>query len=116
MSDFLDGMRAALRGHRHMTSTGHYLATQAGFQIMEAGGNAIDAGVAAGLVLGVVKSDLVNVAGVAPILIKPGDGRPVVSIAGLGYWPKATDVAMFAREHPEAVPEGAEHTVRGRPS
>lgn len=106
MSGFLDGMRPALRGHRHMTSAGHYLASQAGFQIMEAGGNAIDAGVAAGLVLGVVKSDLVNVAGVAPILIKPGDGRPVVSISGLGYWPKGTDTAMFAREHPEAVPEG----------
>ncbi len=54
---------------RHAISAGHYLAATAGFAILEAGGNAIDAGVAAGIALGVLQSDLVNVAGVAPIMI-----------------------------------------------
>jgi gamma-glutamyltranspeptidase len=49
-----------------MVVSGHYLAAHAGFQILEAGGNAIDAGVAAGIALGVLPSDMVNVAGVAP--------------------------------------------------
>ena len=62
----IDALRPVIRGHRHAIVAGHYLASQAGFAILEAGGNAIDAGVAAGIALGVVHSDLVNVAGVAP--------------------------------------------------
>jgi len=103
---FMDGYRPALRGRRHMTVAGHYLAAQAAFQVLEAGGNAIDAGVAAGIALGVVQSDLVNVAGVAPILIRSADTGETVSISGLGYWPQAADIATFARAHADGVPEG----------
>ncbi len=103
---FMDAYRPSLRGHRHMTSAGHYLAAQASFQIMEAGGNAIDGGVAAGMALGVVQSELVGVAGVAPIIIYSAEEDRVVSISGLGTWPAATDPEFFAREYPDAVPEG----------
>ncbi|MFZ9635914.1 MAG: gamma-glutamyltransferase family protein, partial [Alphaproteobacteria bacterium] len=57
--------RPTIAGTRHMVSAGHYLASHAAFAILEAGGNAIDAGVAAGIALGVLQSDIVNVAGVA---------------------------------------------------
>lgn len=36
-------------GTRHLIVAGHCLAAQAGFEELEAGGNAVDAGVAAGL-------------------------------------------------------------------
>ena len=39
-------------GTRHMVASANYLAAQAGFEILEAGGNAIDAGVAGGIALG----------------------------------------------------------------
>ncbi len=39
---------------RHAIAAGHYLAATAGFAILEAGGNAIDAGCAAGIALGVL--------------------------------------------------------------
>ena len=39
---------------RHAIAAGHYLAATAGFDILQAGGNAIDAGCAAGIALGVV--------------------------------------------------------------
>ncbi len=42
------------------------MATQAAMRILDKGGNAIDAGVAAGLYLAVLQSDMVNFAGVAP--------------------------------------------------
>jgi gamma-glutamyltranspeptidase/glutathione hydrolase len=58
--------RPVITARTHAVSTGHYLASQAAFQVLETGGNAIDAGVAAGLVLGVVHSDQVNIAGVSP--------------------------------------------------
>ena len=105
-ASFMDAYRPALRGHRHMTAAGHYLAAQAGFQVMEAGGNAIDGGVAAGMALGVVQSELVGVAGVAPIIIYLAEEDRVVTISGLGTWPKATDPAFFSREYPDSVPEG----------
>ena len=41
-----------------MVVAGHYLATEAGLKILEAGGNAVDAGVAAGIALGVLHSCL----------------------------------------------------------
>jgi gamma-glutamyltranspeptidase/glutathione hydrolase len=102
----MDAYRPSLRGRRHMTSAGHYLAAQASFQVMEAGGNAIDGGVAAGIALGVVQSELVGMAGVAPIIIYLAEEDRVVTISGLGTWPAATDPEFFAREYPDAVPEG----------
>ncbi len=48
----MKSMRPTLYGSRHGVSAGHYLAAAAGFAILEAGGNAIDAGCAAGIALG----------------------------------------------------------------
>ena len=90
---------------QHAISAGHYLAATAGFDILQAGGNAIDAGCAAGIALGVLQSDLVDVAGVAPIMIYLADKQEVVTIAGLGPWPKALDPELFQRAAPRQDPE-----------
>jgi len=103
--------RSALRGREHVIAAGHDLATRAGLEVLEAGGNAVDAGVAAGLALGVLHSDLVNVAGVAPIMIHIAATGETVTIDGLGVWPKAASAEYFAREHGGAIPEGLLRTV-----
>ena len=41
--------RPDIMGTRHVIAAGHYMAARAGLQILEAGGNAVDAGVAAAL-------------------------------------------------------------------
>ena len=41
--------RPTVYGTRHAASAGHYLAASAAFSVLEAGGNAIDAGCAAGI-------------------------------------------------------------------
>jgi gamma-glutamyltranspeptidase/glutathione hydrolase len=102
--------RPALRGTRHMVSAGHYGAAHAAFAVLEAGGNAIDAAAAGGIALGVLQPDIVNVAGVAPIMLRLADGA-VLSIAGLGYWPAATDPDRFVREHAGSIPESILRTV-----
>ncbi|HWL80965.1 MAG TPA: gamma-glutamyltransferase [Roseomonas sp.] len=102
--------RPLIAGARHAVSAGHYLAASAGFAILEAGGNAIDAGVAAGLVLGVVQPDIVNIGGVAPILIRRADGT-MESIAGLGHWPRSLPPDLFMREHGGKMPQGVLRTV-----
>ena len=102
--------RPALRGTRHMAAAGHYGAAHAAFAILEAGGNAVDAAVAGGIALGVLQSDIVNVAGVAPIMIRMAGGE-VFTIAGLGHWPAATDPERFVREFGGKIPDGVLRTV-----
>lgn len=102
--------RPTIYGTRHAVSAGHYLATMAGFSILEAGGNAVDAGCAAGMALGVLQPDLVNFAGVAPIVIRMTDGT-VETIAGLGHWPRSLPPDLFMREHGARIPHGVLRTV-----
>ncbi len=102
--------RPTIYGTRHAVSAGHYLATMAGFSILEAGGNAIDAGCTAGIALGILQPDLVNFAGVAPMILRLADGT-VETIAGLGHWPRALDPQLFMREHGGKIPEGILRTV-----
>jgi gamma-glutamyltranspeptidase / glutathione hydrolase len=102
--------RPTIYGTRHAVAAGHYLAASAAFSVLEAGGNAIDAGCAAGIALGVLQPDLVNVAGVAPIMIRLSNGH-VESIAGLGWWPKALPADLFMREHGGKIPDGVLRTV-----
>jgi gamma-glutamyltranspeptidase / glutathione hydrolase len=102
--------RPTVYGTRHAVSAGHYLAAAAAFSILEAGGNAIDAGCAAGIALGVLQPDLVNVAGVAPIMIRLANGQ-TESIAGLGWWPKRLPADIFMREHGGKIPDGVLRTV-----
>ncbi|MCH7478183.1 MAG: gamma-glutamyltransferase, partial [SAR324 cluster bacterium] len=103
--------RPTVRGTRHAAVAGHYLAAQAGFAILEGGGNAVDAGVGAGIVETVVESDQVNFAGVAPIMIYLADRGEVVTISGVGTWPKAASCEFFQQEHGGAIPEGLLRTV-----
>ena len=100
-----------IAGARYMISAGHHLAAQAGFEILEAGGNAIDAGVAAGLALGVLHSDQVQVSGVAPILLHVAESGEDHVISGLGYWPKATKPEYFFHECGGTIPLGLRRTV-----
>lgn len=98
-------------GTRYMCSAGHYLAAKAGFDILEAGGNAIDAGVAAGMSLAVLQSDIVNVGGVAPMIIYLAERDEVVTISGLGHWPAKTDINMFISDNGGAIPLGVLRSV-----
>ncbi len=103
--------RQAIMGKKHMVSAGHYHAAHAGFDILQAGGNAVDAGVAAGLAIGVTLVDFVNIAGVAPIMIYLAETDEVVTLAGVGTWPRAASCDYFNREHGGKIPPGPSRVV-----
>lgn len=103
--------RPTIMGTRHMIAATQYLAAEAGFKILEAGGNAIDAGVAGGIALGVVQPEFVNVAGVAPIIIYSAAENRLVTIPGLGPWPKALDPNYFMKNHGGKIPQSIMRTV-----
>ena len=103
--------RMTIMGTRHVVAAGHYLAAHAAFEILEAGGNAIDAGVAAGLAIGVLQTEKVNIGGVAPQIIFTAKDRKVHSIDGLGVWPRAITPDYFLKKHGGKIPPGVERCV-----
>ena len=74
--------RPAVVGSRFMAATGHPLATMAAIRLLELGGNAIDAGVAAGLCINVLQPDMTNLGGVAPIMLYSAREGAVRAISG----------------------------------
>jgi gamma-glutamyltranspeptidase/glutathione hydrolase len=104
-------LQPMITGARHMISAGHYLAAEAGDAVLKAGGNVVDAGVAAGIALGVVHSDQVHFSGVAPMVIHMAERDETVTIAGLGGWPRAARIETFVEQHAGAVPASILRTV-----
>ena len=97
-------------GTRWAVAAGHSLAAEAAARVLGAGGNAIDAGVAAGFCLGVVHPDMVSVAGVAPILVHVARSRETFQVSGVGPYPRASTLQYF-RGLGNEIPVGLPRTV-----
>jgi gamma-glutamyltranspeptidase/glutathione hydrolase len=80
-----------------MVASGHPRATQAGLNVLKAGGNAIDAAVAVGLTLGVVDVDNSGIGGGCFMLIRRANGE-FVTLDGREVAPAAATPGMFVRD------------------
>ena len=98
-------------GHRYAVSAGHDQAALASFEILESGGNAVDAAVAGCLTLCVVYSDQVSLAGVAPMMLYLAESNEIITLAGVGGWPKSLDVDAYIKRHNGEIPQGVQRTV-----
>jgi gamma-glutamyltranspeptidase/glutathione hydrolase len=107
----LTSYRPAIQARHFAVSSGHYLATAAAFRILAQGGNAIDAGVAAGICLNVVLPDLTSFGGVAPIIVYHRASGELRSISGLGWWGKRASIGAFLREEGGQIPLGVRRSV-----
>lgn len=87
--------RPELRGSFGMVASTHWLSTAAGMAVLEAGGNAADAAVAAGFALQVVEPYLNGLGGDLPILYADGGRRSVDVICGQGPAPAAATSDRF---------------------
>jgi gamma-glutamyltranspeptidase/glutathione hydrolase len=104
-------LRPDALGTHYCVAAGHQLAALAAYRILEGGGNAVDAGVAGGICLAVVHPDIVNFAGVAPIMIYSAKARNVVTISGLGTWPRLATLEYFQQACSGEIPEGLPRTL-----
>ncbi|KEF05200.1 MULTISPECIES: gamma-glutamyltransferase family protein [Streptomyces] len=86
--------RPTLQGTFGMAATTHWLASQSAMGVLEDGGNAFDAAVAAGFVLHVVEPHLNGPAGEVPVIIAPVDGAVRV-LCGQGPAPAGASVAHY---------------------
>ena len=98
-------------GTRWAVAAGHPLAAEAGARVLSAGGNAVDAGVAAGMTLGVVHPDMVSVAGVAPILVHTARTGETFQVSGVGPYPRVSTREYFMTRHGGQIPPGLARTV-----
>ncbi|WP_327352233.1 gamma-glutamyltransferase family protein [Streptomyces sp. NBC_01304] len=90
--------RPTLQGTFGMVSSTHWLASQSAMAVLEDGGNAFDAAVAAGFVLHVVEPHLNGPAGEVPIILAPaGTSEPRV-LCGQGPAPAGATIAHYEGE------------------
>jgi gamma-glutamyltranspeptidase/glutathione hydrolase len=96
--------RPELHGTFGMVASTHWLASASGLRLLEAGGNAFDAAVAAGLVLQVVEPHLNGPGGDLPIVLYSAGRDEVIVVSGQGPAPAAATIAAFGGLGLELVP------------
>jgi gamma-glutamyltranspeptidase / glutathione hydrolase len=89
--------RPELRGTFGMVASTHWLASAAGMAVLEQGGNAFDAAVAAGFTLQIVEPHLNGPGGDLPALLWPAGGEPVV-LCAQGTAPRAATIERYRGE------------------
>jgi gamma-glutamyltranspeptidase/glutathione hydrolase len=90
--------RPVIMGTRGVVTSGHYLASAAGFRIMEQGGNAIDAGAAMCFCLNLLEPHSNGIGGEVPILIYSAKEGKTFAVSGMGWSPQAFTID-WCREH-----------------
>jgi gamma-glutamyltranspeptidase/glutathione hydrolase len=92
-------------------SAGHPLTTAAAVEILQQGGNAFDAGVAAMLVGGVIEQDLYGFGGEGLVLVYPRKEGTVTSVVGQGWAAKAGTIEWFRSRNKTLAGEGLDPVV-----
>jgi gamma-glutamyltranspeptidase / glutathione hydrolase len=95
-----------VRGTRQMVAAANNLEVEAGYRMLEKGGNAVDAAVASILAATVTEQDHIGLGGEAPLLIKMA-GKPVIAISGVGIAPAKATVEYYEHRPREPWEEKA---------
>ena len=104
-------LRPLVIGRNAGVSAGHPLTTAAALEILQQGGNAFDAGVAALLVGGTVEQDLYSIGGEALILVYPQSEGTVTSIAGQGWAAAVANIDDYLRDGKNLEGKGLDPAV-----
>lgn len=96
--------RPELTGDFGMVASTHWLASAAGMGVLERGGNAFDAAVAAGFVLQVAEPHLNGPGGEVPILLWSEAEQRVSVVCGQGVAPAAATIERYAELGLDIVP------------
>ncbi|WP_211299626.1 gamma-glutamyltransferase, partial [Amycolatopsis lexingtonensis] len=96
--------RPELAGTFGMVASTHWLASATGMAVLEDGGNAFDAAVAAGFVLQVAEPHLCGPAGQVPGLFVTADDPTPRALAGQGPSPAGATASHFAELGLDLIP------------
>ncbi|WP_299672107.1 gamma-glutamyltransferase family protein [uncultured Roseobacter sp.] len=110
MRDFHFPGRSPVLATNGMCATSHPLGAKTAIDILERGGNAMDAAIAGALILGICEPQMTGIGGDCFVLWHHGDGD-VQALNGSGRAPAALDAAQLRAEGETVVPIQSPHAV-----
>ena len=96
--------RPVILARKGVVTSGHYLATAAGFRMLEKGGNAFDAAVAMGFACAVLEPQYYGIGGEVAILVYTARDKRVWSVSGQGPAPEKATLAWFKKHGVDTIP------------
>ncbi|MDO8985111.1 gamma-glutamyltransferase family protein [Cypionkella sp.] len=104
MRDFQAPGRSAIYASNGICATSHPLAAKVAVEVLEAGGNAVDAAIAGAVLLGICEPQMTGMGGDCFALIKPAGEERIVALNGSGRAPKAYSAQAMRDRGLNAVP------------
>lgn len=111
MRDFHLPGRSAVLATNGMCATSHPLAAQTAVDILRRGGNAVDAAIAAGVLLGLAEPHMTGIGGDCFALISPAGSDEVVAVNGSGRAPAGASAAALRDKGHATVPVNSVEAV-----
>jgi gamma-glutamyltranspeptidase/glutathione hydrolase len=109
--NFEQSGRSMAVDRRGMVATSHPASTLVAVQILQRGGNAIDAAVAAAAMQGVVEAGSTGIGGDCFVLLSREGSTDIHAYNGSGRTPKAATLDYFARQGLETIGAQSPHAV-----
>ncbi|WP_227269946.1 gamma-glutamyltransferase [Roseobacter weihaiensis] len=111
MRDFHLPGRSPVLASKGMCATSHPLAAKTAIDILERGGNAMDAAIAGAVLLGLCEPAMTGIGGDCFVLWSEKDQQTIRSLNGSGRAPAALDAAMLRDAGESVVPAFSAHAV-----
>jgi gamma-glutamyltranspeptidase/glutathione hydrolase len=109
--DFQAPGRSLVYATNGMCATSHPLAAQVAVRLLQEGGNAVDAAIAAAVLLGFCEPPMCGLGGDAFVLLKPAGEERLVGLNGSGRAPAGLDAAALRDAGHAEVPPRSAHAV-----
>ncbi len=111
MRDFQQQGRSVTISQNGMCATSHPLAAKVAVQILEAGGNAVDAGIAAAMVLNICEPQMTGLGGDCFALLQPSAGAAFVGLNASGRAPAALSAERLRQAGHATIPDQSADAV-----
>lgn len=111
MRDFQLPGRSPVLATTAMAATSHPLATLVAIETLKAGGNAMDAAIAAAVLQGIAEPQMTGIGGDCFVLFTPPGEDRVLAMNGSGRAPAALDAAALRDQGLTRMPEGGAMSV-----
>ena len=111
MRDFHLPGRSPVYASNGMCATSHPLAAQTAINILQSGGNAMDAAIAGAVLLGICEPQMTGIGGDCFVLYSPAGSDDVHALNGSGRAPAALDAELLRNQGESTVPILSAHAV-----
>src|SRR5690606_5336983 len=94
-----------------LCATSHPIAAEAAISVLKDGGNAVDAAIAAAVLLGICEPSSTGIGGDLFVLLKPPGSEEILGLNASGRTPKALDPEALRARGLTAIPVGGPEAV-----